>query len=211
LLQMPLCILWISSKRLSQNVSIFNFVHRFVQFIQWRWNTFNLSLPIGLFYAHKSLCFSFCLFPIFHQNIPSMLSVVDCLRAMSFAAYASFKLKDLNYDNFHTENVRCILTTFNGDVLFEFPLVVSPNGHSRQMQKMDKKHDGHLWCKVKMTNIKNDSKIIFWRTRCLGHLQCWNDGCDFFLPNKCRNETTWISDVIHNLQGGHFATILQNL
>jgi hypothetical protein len=23
--------------------------------------------------------------------------------------------------------------------------------------------------------------------------------------NKCRNETTWIGDVVHNLQGGHFA------
>ncbi len=80
---------------------------------------------------------------------------------MSFAAHASFKLRDLNYDNFHIENVRWIPTTFNGDVLFEFPHIVSPNGHSRQMQKMDKKHDGHVWCKVKTTNIKNDFKFTF--------------------------------------------------
>jgi hypothetical protein len=68
LLQMSFCILWISSKRLSQNVSILNFVHRFMQFIRWRWNTFNFFLPIDLFSAHKSFYFDFCLFPIFHSR-----------------------------------------------------------------------------------------------------------------------------------------------
>jgi len=69
---------------------------------------------------------------------------------------------------------------------------------------MDKKHDGHAWCKVKTTNIKNDFKLTFWRVRCLGHLQCRNDGCNFFFLNKCRNETTWIGDV-RDLQGSCFA------
>jgi hypothetical protein len=62
-----------------------------------------------------------------------------------------------------------------------------------------------VWCKVKMTNIKNDFKFTFWKARCLGHLQCWNDDYIFFFLNKCRNETTWISDVAHNLQGGCFS------
>ncbi len=68
---------------------------------------------------------------------------------------------------------------------------------------MDKKHDGHVWCKVKMINIKKDFKLTFWRERWLDHLQCRNDNYNFFLLNKCRNET-WISDVVHNLQGGYF-------
>jgi hypothetical protein len=59
------------------------------------------------------------------RDIPFVLSAVDCFRALSFATHASFKLKDLNYDNFHIENNRCISTTFNGDVLFEFPPIVS--------------------------------------------------------------------------------------
>jgi hypothetical protein len=46
-----------------------------------------------------------------------------------------------------------ILTTFNGDVLFDLPLLVNLNDHSSQMQRMDKKHDGHAWYKVKMTNF----------------------------------------------------------
>jgi hypothetical protein len=58
-----------------------------------------------------------------------VLNVVDCLKTMSFITHANFELRDLNYDNFHIEIVPYILTTFNGDVLFELPPFVSPNGH----------------------------------------------------------------------------------
>jgi hypothetical protein len=87
------------------------------------------------------------------------------------------------------------LTIFNGDVLFELPPIVNLDGHSGQMQGMDKKHDGHAWHKVKMTNIKNDFNLTFWRAQYLGHLQCRNYGCDFFLFNKCKNETTWMASL----------------
>jgi len=56
-----------------------------------------------------------------------------------------------------------------------------------------------------MTNIKNDFNLTFRKAHWLGHLQCWNDGCEFFLFNNCRNETTWIGDVVHDVQGGRFA------
>ncbi len=58
---------------------------------------------------------------------------------MSFATHGSFELKDLNYDNFHIENVRYILTTFNGHVLFELHLVGRFDAHYGQMQGMDRK------------------------------------------------------------------------
>ncbi len=110
----------------------------------------------------------------------SMLSVVECLRAMSFAMHASSKLRDLNYDSLCIEIVLCILTTFNGDVLFKLPPFNSPNSHSSQMQGMNKKHDSHAWYKVKMTNIKDNFNLKFWKAHYLGHLQCWNDAYDFF-------------------------------
>ncbi len=50
-----------------------------------------------------------------------MLSVVECLKAMSFTVHVSFELKYLNYDSFRIEIVPCISNTFNGDVLFELP------------------------------------------------------------------------------------------
>jgi len=39
----------------------------------------------------------------------------------------------------------------------------------------------------------------------LGHLQCQNDVYDFVLLNTCKNETIWSGDVVHKLQGDHFA------
>jgi len=45
--------------------------------------------------------------------------------------------------------------------LFEYPLIVNFDGQFGQMQGIDKKHDGHAWWKVKMTNIKNDFNLIF--------------------------------------------------
>jgi hypothetical protein len=61
---------------------------------------------------------------------PYVLSVVDYFMTMSFAAHANFKLRDLNCDSFCIEIVPYILTTFNGDVLFELPLLINPDGHS---------------------------------------------------------------------------------
>jgi hypothetical protein len=60
------------------------------------------------------------------QDIPFVLSVIDYFQAMSFVVHASSKLIDLNYDNFQIENVRCIPTTFNDDVLFEPPPLSIP-------------------------------------------------------------------------------------
>jgi hypothetical protein len=92
---------------------------------------------------------------------PSVLSVVDYLKAMSLVAHANSELRDLNYDSFNIEIVPCIFTTFNGDVLFELPPLVSHDGHYGQMQGMDRKHDGHVWYKVKTTNIKNNFNLNF--------------------------------------------------
>jgi hypothetical protein len=47
---------------------------------------------------------------------------------------------------------------FNGDILFELPLICKPMGLSKQMQGMDRKYNGHTWCKVKTTNIKKLKK-----------------------------------------------------
>jgi hypothetical protein len=63
------------------------------------------------------------------QDNPFVLNVVYFLWAMLFVAHVNFELRDLNYDNFCIENVHCILTKFNGDVLFELPLVVNPDNH----------------------------------------------------------------------------------
>lgn len=66
---------------------------------------------------------------------------------------------------------------------------------------MDKKHDGHVWCKANTTNIKNNFNLTFQNARCLGHLQCQNYGYDFFLLNKCKNKIAWNGNIVHDLKG----------
>jgi hypothetical protein len=70
------------------------------------------------------------------------------------------------------------------------------------MQGMDKKHDDHAWCKVKMTNIKNDFNLTFQKAWCLGHLQCQNEGYDFFLSNNFMKKT-WSGEIVHDFKGDY--------
>jgi hypothetical protein len=149
-------------------------------------------LTSSLHTSHSILIFAYFQYSIW--DIPFLLSVVNYFRAMLLATHASSELRDLNYDNFCIENVYYIRTTFNGDVLFELLFVGNLDSHSGQMQRMDRKHDGHAWCKAKTTNMKNDLNLIFQLFR-----PCLISGCNFFLFKKCKNDTTWISDVVHNL------------
>lgn len=64
------------------------------------------------------------------------------------------------------------------------------------MQGMDKKYGNHVWCKVKMANIKNDFKIAFCKVQCLGHLQCCNDKCEYLFFNGCNNKIIWTGDIV---------------
>jgi len=59
-----------------------------------------------------------------------------------------FELKSLNYNVITIEFVNCLPTKFNGDILFELPPLHHLLGHSEQLQGMDKKYDGHAWCKL---------------------------------------------------------------
>jgi hypothetical protein len=74
---------------------------------------------------------------------------------MSLTPHVSFKLKSFDYNAITIEFVNCLPTKFNGDILFELLLVCHPLGHSGQLQGMDKKYNGHDWCKLQTNNIKN--------------------------------------------------------
>lgn len=85
---------------------------------------------------------------------------------------------------------------FNGDILFEVPPLRNSKGHVSQMQGMDRKYDGHVWCKVKKANIKNDFNHDFRKVWCLGHLQCHIDNCKYFLLNDLMNKIIWFGNIV---------------
>jgi hypothetical protein len=67
----------------------------------------------------------------------------------------SNKLWTLDYDNIPLQKVQFLFITFNGDVLFKL-LPIHSNAHTpSQMQGMNWKYNGHAWCKLVTTNIKN--------------------------------------------------------
>ncbi len=82
-------------------------------------------------------------------------SVVDSLKEMSQIRHTSNKLRSLEYVTMRVEVINFLPMKFDGDVLFELPPIYKPMGVSKHVQGMDRKYDGHIWCKVKMTNIKN--------------------------------------------------------
>ncbi len=96
-------------------------------------------------------------------------SVVNSPKVMFLTSHTSSELKSLDYDAITIELVNCLPTKFNGDILFELPHVCHLLGHSKQLQGMDRKYDGHAWCKLQTSNIKNAFGLGFKTTKCLGY------------------------------------------
>ncbi len=67
------------------------------------------------------------------------------------------------------------------------------------MHGMDRKYDGHVWCKVITTNTKNSFQLSSRKVRCLDHLQCLHDDCENFLHTGSCNEIFWCSECTHIL------------
>ncbi len=62
------------------------------------------------------------------------------------------------------------------------------------MWSMDRKYNGHVWYKVKTSNIKNNFGLGFINTSFLGHLGYDNDSYKHFLCFIVWNEVSWIND-----------------
>jgi len=67
---------------------------------------------------------------------------------MSLALHTCSKLKSFDYGVITIEFMNCLPTKFNGNMLFELPPFCHPLGHLKQLQGMDRKYNGHAWCKL---------------------------------------------------------------
>jgi hypothetical protein len=75
--------------------------------------------------------------------------------------------------------------------MFELPSVKYSCGLVGLMQGMDKKYDGHFWCKIKTTNIKNNDGLKFKHSSYVGHVSCQNLQFVYYVKNDAYNETNW--------------------
>jgi hypothetical protein len=88
------------------------------------------------------------------QVIP-FTNIFNWLKVMSLTSHTSSELKSLDYNAIIIKIMNCFPTKFNGDISFELPNVWHLLGHFRQLQGMDRKYDGHVWCELQTNYIKN--------------------------------------------------------
>jgi hypothetical protein len=106
------------------------------------------------------------------------LSIVDSLKRIRASKGVRNVFKTLDFDTLDIQRVKFLLPTFNGDVLFELPLV-DTSGPFHMMHGMDKRHDGHAWTKTVTSNIKSDMCLTFRTSTYIGHLRCENQDCEY--------------------------------
>ena len=87
----------------------------------------------------------------------SSSSVMEFLRALRTLKGSRNVLSRLDYDTIPAYTVQTLPPKFNGDVIFELPLVSMSHmsTYAKGMSGMDKRHDGHVWSKTVTTNIMN--------------------------------------------------------
>jgi hypothetical protein len=72
------------------------------------------------------------------------LNIVDSLKKLRASKGARIAFRSLNYDILDIQSVQFLPLTFNGDILFELPLVDKSafHSHAKLMHGMDK--DNHI-------------------------------------------------------------------
>jgi len=96
-------------------------------------------------------------------------------------------------------------TSSNANVTLKLPPLLTNIHNTSQMQGMDRKYDGHVWCKVIITNIKNSFGLNFKKACCLGHLLCMQDDCEKFVHLGSCNEIFQSNQLVHILMKRHMA------
>jgi hypothetical protein len=75
------------------------------------------------------------------MEVPQMATfsiIIDLLKAMSLTTHTCSKLKTFDYEAITIVFVNGLPTKFNGDILFELPLIHHPLGHFKQLQSTNK-------------------------------------------------------------------------
>ncbi len=84
-----------------------------------------------------------------------------------------------------------LLLEFDGNILFKLPPTNVATTIVKQMQGMDRKLNGHPWCVVKTTHIKNNYGLNFRQVVWVGHLCYVVEDCPSLLWDGKTNEVHW--------------------
>ena len=126
-------------------------------------------------------------------RVQPRLSIMECLLRLASMHRSRNELSTMDLSTIKHETVLFLPPVFDGDVIFELP----PCGPSssatggRNLEGMDKRYDGHPWCKLVTTNIHNSDNLKFRKSYCAGHLVCDNANCEYLKRASKRNEIEW--------------------
>ena len=101
--------------------------------------------------------------------------------------------KTLDFDNLDIQRVHFLAHIFNGDVMFELPLI-DTSGLQTHAKLMHGMHKCHAWTKTVTSHIKSDMSLMFCTSICVGHLHCENQDCEYTSRIHCTssvNELEW--------------------
>ena len=124
----------------------------------------NSSLPEPSQKSPSPLCH-----PSPHVVYSTSSCIVDSLRRIQAIKGVRNFFKTLDFETLDIQRVKNLPPTFNGDVLFELPMI-DKLGSFHMMHGMDKRHDSHAWTKIVTSNIKSDVSLTFHTSTCIGHL-----------------------------------------
>lgn len=90
--------------------------------------------------------------------------------------------------------VDCLPQKYNGDTIFELPLVSSLPKRGAGLKYMDRDNDSDRWTCLMSTsaNICLKELYQFGKVRCSGSITCLNDSCGAYITGHKRNETSWM-------------------
>ena len=104
-------------------------------------------------------------------------------------------LKTSDLSAFKHEVVKYLPVKYNGDCIFELPLVaVVKEGGLSRLDGMDRKRDDHVWTETATTNISDPNGILTFKyVKCMGHLHCLNPNYRCVCETGDCNELYWSS------------------
>ena len=130
--------------------------------------------------------------PIQTHVLPKV-SIIECLLQLAGMHRSRNELSTMDLSIVKHETVTCLPPVFDSDVIFELPPCGPSSSASgaKNLEGMDKRYDGHPWCKLVTTNIHNSDNLKFRKSYCAGHLVCENANCEYLKRASKRNEIEW--------------------
>ena len=129
---------------------------------------------------------------------------MQCLRRLASFPGSRNELAFLNYDRIPYYKVQYLQPSYNGNAIFELlPSCVSASTSKNTIDGMNKRFDGHTWCRTITSNIHNSQGLTFRKSLYIGQLVCNNKNCNFFARSSKRNETKWSGRTNTPFKLGH--------